>query len=61
MANMAVEAVSRSLIVHPMAGFDADAARAAFGDSRRRCRRLVVVAVGNLGDYAAGATRDRGA
>ena len=59
MANMAVEAVSRSLVVHPMAGFDADAARAAFaippgcapgrgcGRQPRRLRRS--------------ATRDRGA
>jgi len=51
MANMAVEAVSRSLIVHPMAGFDADAARAAFAIPDE-VRPLAVVAVGSLGDYA---------
>ena len=58
MANMAVEAVSRSLIVHPMAGFDAEAARTAFaipaggpparGGRGRQSRRLLD-----------GATRDR--
>jgi nitroreductase len=52
MANMAVEAVSRSLIVHPMAGFDAEAARAAFAIPQE-VRPLVVVAVGSLGDYSA--------
>jgi nitroreductase len=51
MANMAVEAVSRSLIVHPMAGFDADAARAAFAIPDE-VRPLAVVAIGSLGDYA---------
>jgi nitroreductase len=52
MANIAVEAVSRSLVVHPMAGFDADAARAAFAIPVE-ARPLVVVAVGSLGDYTA--------
>jgi nitroreductase len=51
MANMAVEAVSRSLIVHPMAGFDAEAARAAFAIPDE-VRPLAVVAVGSLGDYS---------
>ncbi|MDT5323218.1 MAG: hypothetical protein QOF25_370 [Mycobacterium sp.] len=51
MANMAVEAVSRSLIVHPMAGFDAEAARAAFAIPAE-VRPLIVVAVGSLGDYS---------
>jgi nitroreductase len=51
MANITIEAVSRSLIVHPMAGFDADAARAAFAIPDV-VRPLVVVAVGSLGDYA---------
>lgn len=51
MANMAVEAVSRSLIVHPMAGFDADAARTKFAIPDE-VRPLAVVAVGSLGDYA---------
>lgn len=51
LANMAVEAVARSLVVHPMAGFDADAASAAF-TIPDEARPLVVVAVGSLGDYA---------
>jgi nitroreductase len=51
MANITIEAVSRGLIVHPMAGFDADAARAAFAIPDE-VRPLVVVAVGALGDYA---------
>lgn len=50
-ANLTVEAVSRNLIVHPMAGFDADAARKAFGIPDV-VRPLAVVAVGVLGDYA---------
>ncbi|MDY6871363.1 MAG: nitroreductase family protein [Actinomycetota bacterium] len=50
-ANISVEAVSRSLITHPMAGFDVDAARAAFGIPGG-VRPLAVVAVGRLGDYA---------
>jgi nitroreductase len=54
MANLAVEAVARSLVVHPMAGFDAEAARAAFAIPDG-VRPLVVVAVGSLGDYAAAA------
>jgi nitroreductase len=51
MANMAVEAVSRSLIVHPMAGFDAEAARTTFAIPPE-IRPLAVVAVGSLGDYS---------
>jgi nitroreductase len=54
MANMAVEAVSRSLIVHPMAGFDAEAASAAFAIPEE-VRPLAVVAVGSLGDYSTAA------
>ncbi|MBB2770454.1 MULTISPECIES: nitroreductase family protein [Mycolicibacterium] len=50
-ANLSVEAVSRSLITHPMAGFDVDTARAAFGVPDG-VRPLAVVAVGRLGDYA---------
>jgi nitroreductase len=50
MANMAVEAVARNLVVHPMAGFDADAARAVFAVPDG-VRLLAVVAVGTLGDY----------
>ena len=51
-ANLTVEAVSRGLIAHPMAGFDADRAREAFGIPDG-VRPLAVVAVGSLGDYAA--------
>ncbi|MEZ0341628.1 nitroreductase family protein [Mycobacterium sp. pV006] len=48
-ANLSIEAVARGLVVHPMAGFDADALRRdlALGG----LRPLVVVAVGRLGDY----------
>lgn len=52
MANLSVEAVSRGLAVHPMAGFDADGARATFGLDDV-LRPLAIVAVGRLGDYAA--------
>lgn len=50
-AQLTVEAVSRGLIAHPMAGFDVDGARAAFliPDG---VRPLAVVAVGTLGDYS---------
>jgi nitroreductase len=51
-ANLSVEAVSRRLIAHPMAGFDADAARRDFGVPDG-VRLHAVVAVGSLGDYAA--------
>lgn len=51
LASLSIEAVSRSLVVHPMAGFDADAARAAFAIPDG-VRPLAVVAVGSLGDYA---------
>lgn len=50
-AQLTVEAVSRGLIVHPMAGFDVDGARSAFGIPGG-VRPLAVVAVGMLGDYA---------
>jgi nitroreductase len=50
-ANLSVEAVSRGLVVHPMAGFNADSAREAF-DVPAGVRLLAVVAVGTLGDYA---------
>lgn len=50
-ANLSVEAVAEGLIVHPMAGFDVDGARAAF-DLPDGVRPLAVVAVGALGDYA---------
>ena len=50
-AQLTVEAVSRGLIVHPMAGFDVDGARAAF-EIPDGVRPLAVVAVGTLGDYS---------
>jgi nitroreductase len=50
-ANASIEAVARGLIAHPMAGFDADAAVAAFGIPDP-VRPLAVLAVGTLGDYA---------
>lgn len=50
-AQLTVEAVSRELAVHPMAGFHPDAARAAFVIPEG-VRPLAVVAVGSLGDYA---------
>lgn len=50
-ANASVEAVSRGLVAHPMAGFDADAARAAF-NVPAEVRPIAVLAVGTLGDYA---------
>ena len=49
-ANLIIEAVSRGLITHPMAGFDVDGARAAF-DIPERVRPLMVIAVGSLADY----------
>ncbi|KUI35248.1 nitroreductase [Mycobacterium sp. IS-1496] len=50
-ANLTVEAVSRGLITHPMAGFDPEASRQAFGIPEGVIP-LAVVAVGLLGDYA---------
>lgn len=50
-AQLTVEAISRGLVAHPMAGFDADGTRAAFGIPDG-IRPLAVVAVGSLGDYA---------
>ncbi|MBU8807879.1 nitroreductase family protein [Mycolicibacterium goodii] len=50
-AQLTVEAVSRGLIAHPMAGFDVDGARAAFAIPDG-VRPFGVVAVGRLGDYA---------
>jgi len=49
-ANLIIEAVSRGLITHPMAGFDVDGARAAFGIPPQ-VRPLMVIAVGSLADY----------
>jgi len=51
MANLSIEAVSRGLISHPMAGFDVDGSRAAF-DIPPDVRPLMVIAVGALGDYS---------
>jgi nitroreductase len=50
-ANATVEAVSRGLVAHPMAGFNADAAREAFGIPAD-VLPLAVLAIGTLGDYA---------
>ena len=50
-AQLTVEAVSRGLIVHPMAGFDVDGAGAAF-EIPDGVRPLAVIAIGTLGDYA---------
>ncbi len=49
-ANLIIEAVSRGLITHPMAGFDVDGARAAF-NIPERVRPLMLIAVGSLADY----------
>jgi len=51
-AQLTIEAVSRGLIAHPMAGFNKDGARAEFG-LPEEVRPIAVVAVGSLGDYAA--------
>ncbi len=51
MTNLLIEAVSRGLIAHPMAGFDAEGAREVFGLAGE-LRPLVTVAVGSAGDYA---------
>ena len=49
MANLAVEAVARGIIAHPMAGFDVEGACQVFDPPG--VRPLAVVAVGSLGDY----------
>jgi nitroreductase len=49
-AQLTIEAVSRGLIAHPMAGFNADGAREVFGIPEG-VRPIAVVAVGALGDY----------
>jgi nitroreductase len=51
-AQLSIEAESRSLHAHPMAGFDAGGARTAFA-LPDEVRPLAVVAVGSLGDYSA--------
>ncbi len=50
-ANLIIEAVARGLVAHPMAGFDADGARAAFAIPDQ-VRPLMVIAIGALADYA---------
>ena len=49
-AQLTVEAVSRGLIAHPMAGFNADGAADVFGIPAS-VRPVAVVAIGTLGDY----------
>jgi nitroreductase len=49
-AQLTIEAVSRGLVAHPMAGFDADGACEVFGIPAG-VRPVAVVAVGALGDY----------
>lgn len=50
-ANLAIEAVSRGLVTHPMAGFDVEGAGPAFA-LPDQVRPLMIVAVGSLADYA---------
>ncbi len=49
-AQLTIEAVSRGLVAHPMAGFNADGAVEVFG-TPAGVRPVAVVAVGSLGDY----------
>ena len=49
-AQLTIEAVSREMVAHPMAGFDVEGARGAFGIPGQ-VRPLAIVAVGVLGDY----------
>ncbi len=49
-AQLTIEAVSRGLIAHPMAGFDTDGARDAFAVPAG-VAPIAVVALGSLGDY----------
>ncbi|BBY74983.1 nitroreductase [Mycolicibacterium parafortuitum] len=51
MTNLIIEAVSRGLIAHPMAGFDVAGAAAAFG-LPDTLHPLVMVALGRLADSA---------
>ena len=51
MANLGIEAVTRGLVAHPMAGFDVPGASGAFA-LPDAVRPLVVIAVGRLGHYA---------
>lgn len=50
-ATLAIEAVSRGLIAHPMAGYDAERAVEVFAIPDG-VRPLMVIAVGTLGDYS---------
>lgn len=50
MAQLTIEAVSRGLIAHPMAGFNGDGAREVF-EIPGGVRPIAVVALGSLGDY----------
>ncbi len=50
-AQLTIEAVSRGLVAHPMAGFNADSAAEMFAIPTG-VRPIAVVAVGALGDYA---------
>jgi nitroreductase len=49
-AQLTFEAVSRGLVAHPMAGFNADGAAEVFG-MPDGVRPVATVAVGSLGDY----------
>jgi nitroreductase len=49
-AQLTIEAVSRGLVAHPMAGFNADGACQVFGIPAG-ARPVAVVAIGSLGDY----------
>lgn len=49
-AQLTIEAVSRGMIAHPMAGFNVDGARDAFAIPAG-VAPIAVVAVGSLGDY----------
>jgi nitroreductase len=49
-AQLTIEAVSRGLVAHPMAGFNADGACEVFAIPAG-ARPVAVVAVGSLGDY----------
>lgn len=51
MTSLAIEAVARDLIAHPMAGFDVSGAAEAFA-LPAGLHPVVVVAVGRLGDYS---------
>ncbi|ORV87932.1 nitroreductase family protein [Mycolicibacterium iranicum] len=51
MANLLIEAVSRGLIAHPMAGFDVPGASRAF-DLADTLHPVVMIAVGRLAEHA---------